>query len=69
MSEKPHKGTIDQWFKLPCTSGLGYMICGDSVDHPEFGGGDIRTSYVVKHEGSEVETRNSRYTLGNPATT
>ncbi|CAB4200412.1 hypothetical protein UFOVP1339_43 [uncultured Caudovirales phage] len=69
---KPHKGTINSWLKweLPASQGnqgLGYVIIGDSVDHPEFGGGPIHTSWVVSHEGSEIETRNSRYTLGRSA--
>lgn len=64
---KPHKGTIENWAKLFCTEqGLGYVVYGNSVDHPEFGGRQIRTSWVVKHEGTEIETRNSRYTLGVP---
>lgn len=69
-TEKPHKGTIESWFKWPRPPsgyGLGYVIVGHSVCHPEFGGGPIRTSLVVKHEGSEIETLNSRYTLGRPA--
>lgn len=64
MSDKPHKGTIHNWYKVSCREGLGYVICGDSLDHPEFGGGWMHTSWVVKHEGSKIETRNSRYTLG-----
>ena len=67
--EKPHKGTINNWFKwsVEGMSGLGYVIVGDSLDHPQFGGGAIRTSYVVAKIDDEIETRNSRYTLGRKA--
>jgi hypothetical protein len=66
--EKPHKGTIENWFKLACKQGLGYAICGWAVGHPQFNGEGICTSYVVEHDEAtgEVETRNSRYTLGKP---
>lgn len=63
---KPHKGCIDKWRKdwirPDIRKGLGYMVVGTSVGHPEFVGW-IHTSYVVKHVGNEIETRNSRYTL------
>lgn len=64
---KEHKGTIDNWYKYPCKPGLGYVVCGYSVDHPEFAGDWMHTSWVVKREGNEIETRNSRYTLGSEA--
>lgn len=47
--------------------GLGFFIVGDSLDHPVFGAGPIRTSWVVSEDGNEIETRNSRYTLGRRA--
>jgi len=64
--EKPHKGTINLWRKLPTFRGigLGYYVGGISDGHPDFNGGPIYTSYVVKNVGGEIETRNSRYTLG-----
>jgi len=64
--EKPHKGTIINWYKQEYSEdlGLGYVIRGISLDHPDFGPGAMRTSWVVAHEGNEIETRNSRYTLG-----
>lgn len=73
--EKPFKGTIEDWRKVPCGDyGLGYMIYGYTPDHPEFAGmgrGDtyFHTSYVVKHDETtgEIETRNSRYKLVGPA--
>ncbi len=65
---KPHKGTIRDWVELPCRGGLGYYIAGHSIDHPQFGGGEIYTSWVVKHDRAtnEIETNNSRYTLIEP---
>jgi len=66
-NDKPHKGTIRLWHKEECGSmGLGYVICGLSDGHPDFDGYPMHTSYVVKHEGNEIETRNSRYTLSDP---
>lgn len=70
VTAKPHKGTVENWIKWPTSQkncGLGYMIVGDSIGHPQYDGIAIRTSYVVKHEGDEIETKNSRYTLGRPA--
>lgn len=65
MAKKPHKGSLKNWYKfgLGIDKGLGYVIIGEFVDHPEFAGKEGHTSYVVKHEGNEVETNNSRYTL------
>lgn len=71
---KPHKGTIEHYFiesfkkeHYPLLGeNLGYVVCGKSHGHPELTGW-IRTSAVVKREGKEVETLNSRYTLGKPA--
>lgn len=62
---KPHKGTLDQWKKHPTYIG-GYFFTGKFVDHPEFAGKKGHTSRVVAQEGYEVETLNSRYTLGDP---
>lgn len=70
MSEgpKPHKGTINNWISFPHHGpGLGFFIVGDAVDHPQFGSTPIRTSWVVSEDGDEIETRNSRYTLGRKA--
>ncbi len=71
MTYKPHKGHIKNWFKETwgCEGyGLGYMIRGEFVDHPEFAGAkNGHTSYVVAHDDlGNVETRNSRYTLIGP---
>src|SRR4051812_45481750 len=65
---KPHKGTLNGWFEQPCGDeyGLGYLIRGRFMDHPDFAGQFGHTSYVVKRDSNEIETRNSRYTLGTP---
>lgn len=65
-SEKPHKGWINQWAKQEIDKkyGLGYRIIGD---FQVYGGGGGSSSYVVKHEGNEIETKNSRYTLLHPS--
>lgn len=66
-SGKPHKGSIENWSKVQRGMGLGYYVWGTFLDHPDFGLKTTNTSYVVKHEGAEIETRNSRYTLVGPA--
>lgn len=64
---KPHKGRIENWQKTqhPLAGGLGYIIEGRFLDHPEFALMNGHTSYIVKHDETtgEIETRNSRYTL------
>lgn len=59
-ADKLHRGIIKGWVKLPCSEGLGYVVYGCTSRH-DF----IRTSFVVKHEGNQIETNNSRYTLEN----
>lgn len=72
--EKPYRGRIKNWTKVPCDDGgrgLGYLIIGDFIDHPDYKSDDSwdrawwRTSWVVKHDTAtgEIETNNSRYTL------
>lgn len=65
MADKPHKGRIKNWFKLPCQNGLRYYIVGTFLEHPDFGEKETNTSYIVVHDETtgEIETRNSRYTL------
>lgn len=67
MSEKPHKGKIKHWTKVSYSHGD--IVYGRAVDHPQFAGTDIHTSYVLSHDEAtgEIETRNSRYTLVGPA--
>jgi hypothetical protein len=63
---KPHKGEIHRWKKFDfskthpheCYDNLGYVIFGFRNNTTY-----MRTSPVVKHEGNEIETINSRYTL------
>ncbi len=64
QQEKPHKGTLSFWVKR----GIGplYFYEGIFDDHPSFKGTFGHTSLVVKQEGNEIETLNSRYTLGEP---
>lgn len=70
VSEKTHRGRITEWRRHddPLAKGLGYIIVGLFVDHERFAGRRGFTSYIVAHEGNEVETRNSRYTLEGPPT-
>lgn len=77
---KPHKGTIESWRKIKltkeeisyCSKIYGekcgtYYIFGTCINHPEFGTTNMfRSSWIVKRRGNEIETRNSRYTLGKP---
>lgn len=81
MADKPHKGTIKNWFpyyfdrketeeyyKEPV--GLGFLIRGTFVDHPQFGfARGSHTSWIMSHDEKtgEIETRNSRYTLDPPS--
>lgn len=77
---KPHKGTINNWkivyvdttllenletMDKDMRGSLGFYIYGTNPNPRHTW---IRTSLVVKHEGNEVETLNSRYTLGIPRT-
>ncbi len=70
---KIDKGKLKNWWKhYPSkdwgVEGLGYVICGTFVDHPEFKGESGHTSFVLKHneELGIVETLNSYYTLVGP---
>lgn len=64
--DKPHYGTINNWHERITEGGLGYIVIGLSDGHPQFDGGPIYTSSVIARAGNEIETRNSRYTLGQP---
>ena len=71
---KPHKGKIKNWktidfseqFPEQAHDNLGYRIWGEPVGHPTFDRW-ILTSAVVKYDHPEIETINSRYTLGERA--
>jgi hypothetical protein len=55
-NDKPHKGTLRDWFKFPCGDhGLGYVVFGINEGHPIWGGGELRTSYVVAHDEATGE--------------
>jgi hypothetical protein len=67
--EKPFNGTLTNWSRAYVTDeGLGYIVVGIFVDHPQFAGRAGHTSWVVKYdeETGEIETRNSRYKLEGP---
>lgn len=64
-TNKPHKGVIENWKKIPCVGGLGYCIYGQPKGHPSFVGW-VRTSFVVAQEENAIETNKSVYTLGEP---
>ena len=68
MIDKPYKGRITDWCKLPSRFGIGYFIYGRFLEHPDFGEKETNTSWVEKHDPitGEIETRNSRYTLIGP---
>jgi len=59
---KPHKGVIDDWMYVGNSKSK--RILGDFCSHPEYAGRRVTTSRVVCIDGNEVETENSRYTLG-----
>ena len=60
---KLHKGKLEAWEKV-LKPPFGYYFVGKFVGHPIFDGKQGHTSLVVFHSGNEVETLNSRYTLG-----
>ena len=65
QAPKPHLGKIEQWTKHhrgQCVS----FITGVFIGHPDFHGTYGHTSMVIKYDGNEIETLNSRYTLGEP---
>lgn len=61
---KPHKGRLELWRKVEWYDG--YIFVGVFNGHPRFHGKRGHTSKVVGAVGSEIETMNSRYTLGDP---
>jgi hypothetical protein len=70
-TSKPYKGSITDWYVLPCLGGLGYYVRGTFKGHPEFDGMYGHTSYALSLDRAtgELETRNSRYTLIGPEST
>jgi hypothetical protein len=65
LEPKPYRGIIENWRRSPVDEG-GYVIIGWFLNHPTLGkhGGESKTSLVVNENDSQVETLNSRYTLG-----
>lgn len=64
--EKPHLGRLEQWTRVHRGSCVHYYEA-IFIGHPKFHGSAGYTSVVLKTEGNEIETLNSRYTLGEPA--
>lgn len=66
---KPHRGTIEDWYQEKVIGGS--VIVGTFIKHPYLGQNDKRscTSLIVSNDGHEIETLNSRYTLGCPRNT
>lgn len=68
-AKKPHRGIIDEWRFVEQVKGHPFVL-GRFRNHPYLGkhGGYSHTSEVVKvdKETGEIETLNSRYTLGTP---
>jgi hypothetical protein len=61
---KPYKGAITTWHQLTNYLEKKHVV-GFFLEHPHIKGFGY-TSEVVKIEGSELETQNSRYTLIGP---
>lgn len=59
---KPHRGRLERWEKRTALSG--HFYTGVFIGHPEFHLGYGHTSLVISEDGNEIETLNSRYTLG-----
>lgn len=64
---KPHLGTLENWSKYYYTN-TDYVVMGIFMDHPRFHDMRGHTSLVISHdeETDEIETLDSRYTLGEP---
>lgn len=58
---KPHKGCIANARRVDYADGYIYRCY--FRDHPEFAGTFGHTSKVIKEEGAEIETLNTRYTI------
>lgn len=64
--DKMHKGYLDYWIKCSTEDGKYTWYEGQFRDHPLFHGHWGHTSNVLVEVGNEIETLNSRYTLGLP---
>lgn len=58
---KPHKGRIAHARRKDYADG--YIYWGLFRDHPQFAGKRGHTSKVIKEDGAEIETLNTRYTI------
>jgi hypothetical protein len=61
-ADKPHMGTLNDWERRAWEDK--FYFTGVFDGHPIFHGHRGHTSYLVKQDGVQIETRNSRYTLG-----
>lgn len=74
LIHKPHRGIIENWLRVDLADvrnnsmELGYVIAGEHGNSYIHQGHVWQTSWIVSHdvENSEVETLNSRYSLGEP---
>jgi len=69
VTDKPHRGRIKDWVFIRPRGSRHEIVVGKFLDHPTVGkhGGYSATSDIVARDGSEIETRNSRYTLSGPS--
>lgn len=65
QEDKPHRGRLEQWVKVHHGSCV-FHCEGIFIGHPDFHGTYGWTSVVLKEDGNEIVTLNSRYTLGAP---
>lgn len=68
MRYKPHLGKLEFWerqYHGEIKNGE-YCIIGLFQGHPKFTGRWGHTSQVISEHENEIETLNSRYTLGTP---
>lgn len=63
--KKPYRGRLDLWRRCVYSNGIVYwgMFCG----HPDFHGKFGHTSKIIRESPGNIETLNSRYSLGDPA--
>jgi hypothetical protein len=64
MTEKTHKGSIASWHQFTNWENKKHVF-GLFLDHPKIKGFGT-TSEVICLQGTDLETRNSRYTLIGP---
>lgn len=64
---KPYRGRIMDWCKVH-VSPMDWFISGTALDHPQFQGQPILTSFGMTHDetSGKLETRNAFYQLVGP---